>query len=103
MTTNTNTPATGNPNNFDNSHDDYAAGWDSAVWCTETIENLATEGLANTFGQHADEFERLAEADELQHPESAAYKAGAAYGYRQAQAALLEFIAARRSGSRARR
>jgi len=96
-----NAPQTNTPTGFDNL-DDYAAGWDSAVWCTETIENLATEGLATTFGQRADQFEALAEADELHAPESAAYKAGAAYAYRQAQAALLEVIANRRSGARAR-
>lgn len=74
---------------------DYAAGWDAAVWNSMTLEGLTLDQLANAFGEHATEFERLAADDELTHPDSAAYKAGAAYAYRMAHAAVLELIAVR--------
>lgn len=78
---------------FDNPGE-YAAGWDAAVWNASQFEGLTLDQLASVFGDRATEFERLAADDELHYPESAAYKAGAAYAYRMAHAATLEVIAA---------
>lgn len=69
---------------------EYAAGWDAAVWTSTQVERMTLDALADTMGHRAAEFEALAADDELQHPESSAYKAGAAYGYRMAQAAILD-------------
>lgn len=74
---------------------EFAAGWDAAVWNAAQFEGLTLDQLAGGFAQCAAEFERLAADDELHHPESAAYKAGAAYAYRMAHAAALEVIATR--------
>ncbi|WP_288817650.1 hypothetical protein [uncultured Gordonia sp.] len=79
---------------FDNAGE-YAAGWDAAVWNASQFEGLTLDQLASVFGDRATEFERLAAGDELHYPESAAYKAGAAYAYRMAHAATLEVIATR--------
>lgn len=79
---------------FDNLGE-YAAGWDAAVWNASQFEGLTLDQLAGQFAAQAAEFERLAADDELHHPESAAYKAGAAYAYRMAHAAALEVIATR--------
>ncbi|AVJ48768.1 helix-turn-helix DNA binding protein [Gordonia phage SallySpecial] len=70
---------------------EYAAGWDDAVWNAATIAGLSITQLSNVLAGRAETFERLAEADELHHPESAAYKAGAAYAYRTAAELVAEF------------
>jgi len=86
------------PNGFD--ADAYASGWDAAAWNHQAIEDMTLGALADTMGERSAAFEALAAGDELVAPESAAYKAGAAYGYRMAQAALLDLVAARPAARR---
>lgn len=72
---------------------EYAAGWDDAAWNCKQLESLSLDQLRQAFANQASGFEALAAADELDHPESAAYKAGAAYAYRMAHNAVVELIA----------
>lgn len=68
----------------------YGDGWDAAAWSARFVEGLTLDQLATEFGCRAEALERLSAGDELHHPESAAYKAGASYAYRMAQAAICD-------------
>lgn len=75
---------------------DFAAGWDSSVWDMANAAAIrSTAAMVDHFAERAAYFEALAYADELRAPESAAYKAGAAYAYRMAQNDLAEYLIGR--------
>ncbi|WP_336820199.1 hypothetical protein [Gordonia sp. MMO-8] len=68
---------------------DYAAGYDAASYTHDVTNNLVVEAVLADFHHRAEMFAAIAAADERRlHFESAAYKAGVAYAYRQAAADL---------------
>lgn len=73
------------PNDFNPG--DYAAGYDAATYSHGVTNNLIVDALADGFRNRADMYKKIADADENRAQfESAAYKAGVAYAYRQTAA-----------------